>query len=1099
MKTTAKLFFLLLGVPLLTFGQGTQLLRQPTVSADHIVFVYANDLWKVDRDGGDAHRLTSDEGYESNPHFSPDEEWVAFSAEYDGNVDVYVVSANGGSPQRLTWHPGADIVQGWTPEGEVLFRSSRAGHATRLNRWYTIDQEGGLPRMLSIPRVAFGELSPDGKQAAYIPITFWDPEWRNYRGGQAMPIWILDLETQALQRIPQPTQERHLDPIWHDGKVYYLSERDYAANIWSYDPATGAEKQITQHAQFDVKSLDACADAIVYEMGGYLHLYDPATLTSQQLEIHVRGDMTFARPRWEAIRAFNLRNAQVSPNGKRALFEYRGEIFTLPKEDGTWRNLTNSPGVADRSPVWSPQGDKIAWFSDATGEYQLVIADQMGEQEKTIALPDPTYYYRPTWSPDGKYLAFSDTDYQLWIVNIEPGTAQMVDQDRYAHPNRTLNPVWSPDSKWIAYVRQLESHFKAAFAYQVETQEKIQLTDGMADVISPVWDQNGEYLYFLASTNYGLSSGWLDMSSYDPRITRSLYCLVLSADGKSPLAFKSDEEEAEKAEEEGSTEATGKADKKAKKKKGGDEETPEAEQEEKVIEIDPTGIAQRIVALKLPSRNYNTLVSGPQNSVFVSEQIPNQPGAKLHKFDVEKGKADEFATGISSPVSSSNGEHLLFRKGSSWNLVSTSGSSAGKKGGLKMNARIKVDPQAEYTQIFREAWRLMRDYLYVDNVHGAPWDKVYEWYSPWIDHVRHRTDLNYVVDILSGEVAIGHSYVNGGDMPDVDRVPVGLLGCDFAIANDHYQFSKIFTGESWNPNVQSPLQQPGMEVAEGDYLLAVNGQPLDGSMNPYALFEQTARRQTRLLVNSEPTTEGAREIVVEPVFNEYALRNFHWIEQNRQKVAELSGGKLAYVYVPNTGRGGFTSFNRYYFAQQDKKGVIIDERNNGGGSAADYMIDVMAREHLGYFNSKTSDNRPWTTPIAGIWGPKVMIINERAGSGGDLLPYMFRARNLGPLVGTRTWGGLVGTWDSPPLLDGGRMIAPRGGFYDVDGKWAVEGDGIAPDIEVIQDPKALMEGRDPQLERAVAEAMKLLETKEFEIKPEPVPPVRWKRPEGFKP
>ena len=441
---------------------------------------------------------------------------------------------------------------------------------------------------------------------------------------------------------------------------------------------------------------------------------------------------------------------------------------------------------------------------------------------------------------------------------------------------------------------------------------------------------------------------------------------------------------------------------------------------------------------------------------------------------------------------------MLFRKGGSWSITETKSAPSNGKGQLETNMKLKVIPSEEYQQLFNDSWRFLRDFLYVDNVHGAPWDKIYEWYSPWVKSARHRTDMNYIIDIISGEVAIGHSYVAGGDMPDIDRVPIGLLGCDFIEENGFYKISNIYNGESWNPGIKAPLAAPGLEVNEGDYILEVNGIPLKAPTNPYSLFEQTSGRQTLLKVNSVPSLDGAVDITVEPVTSEYRLRAVDWIEGNRRKVNELSGGKLAYVYLPNTGRGGFASFNRYYFSQQDKKGAIMDERNNGGGSAADYMIDVMSRTLLGYFNSKANDNRPWTTPMAGIWGPKVMIINERAGSGGDLLPYMFKAKNLGTLVGTRTWGGLVGTWDTPPLIDGGRIVAPRGGFFDVDGKWAVEGEGIAPDIEVIQEPKLVLEGKDPQLEKAVEVAMEQLKDKEFELKPEPAAPVRWKRPKGFK-
>jgi len=1073
-----------LGSHPVAFSQGTQLLREPTLSSEHIVFIYANDLWKVGRDGGDAVRLTSNEGHESAPHFSPDERWIAFTGEYGGNTDVYVMPAAGGSPQRLTWHPGGDYVQGWTPGGQVLFRSGREGRPTQTNKFYTVPLEGGLPQAVDIPRAAYGEIDADGSHIAYTPITSWDPEWRNYRGGQAMPIWIVDMETKELIRTPQPDQERHLDPVWYNDKVYYLSERDYAGNIWQFDPATGEEKQLTNHKQFDVKSLDAGPDAIVYEQGGYLYLLDPATGTSKQVEIQVRGDMNFARPRWEDLSAGDLGNPNISPSGKRALFEYRGEIFTIPKEDGSWRNLTHSPGVADRYPIWSPKGDRIAWFSDESGEYQLQIADQLGRNRRSLALPNPTFYFQPDWSPDGQYLALTDTDYNIWVVNAESGEAKEVDTDRYAHPNRAMNPVWSPDSKWIAYARQLESHFKAAFAYNVETGERIQLTDGMADVITPVWDQSGRYLYFLASTNYGLNSGWLDMSSYDPDVNRGLYCLLLTEELESPTRAKSDEEESD--EEDGEEEEKEEADEENEKEDG------------VVVRIDKTRLMQRIVALDLPVRNYLGLWAGPANTVFVAESIPNQSGSTLHKYDLEKQKAEEFVKGVREGVTSFDGSHLLYRNSGGWFLVETKNPPKNGDGKLAMDVKIEIDPRAEYQQIFREGWRYMRDFLYVDNVHGAPWDKIYEWYSPWIEHVRHRSDLNYVVDILSGEVSIGHSYVRGGDMPDIDRVPVGLLGCDLEEDDGYYKITKIYTGENWNPGVEAPLAMPGLGVKEGDYLLAVNGRPLSAPDNPYRHFEQTSGRAIYLTVNSEPTLTGTKEVLVKPVASESQLRNWDWIEGNRRKVDRLSDGKLAYVYVPNTGGRGFEYFNRYYFAQQDKKGVVIDERNNGGGSAADYMIDILSRTLFGYFNSKANDRRPWTTPIAGIWGPKVMIINERAGSGGDLLPYMFRAKEIGPLIGTRTWGGLVGTWDTPPFIDGGRMVAPRGGFFDVEGQWAVEGEGIAPDIEVIQEPKAVLQGRDPQLERAVEEALRRLRQSEFELPAEPAPPVRWKRPEGFR-
>jgi tricorn protease len=1084
MKKIVFIFSILLTYT--SFSQGTRLLRQPTLSETDIVFVYAADLWKVSLNGGNAIRLTSDEGYESNPRFSKDGKWVAFTAQYDGNTDVYVVSTNGGEPKRLTYHSATDIVQSWTPNGRILFRSNRESKPTQTNKFFTVSTEGGIPESFEIPRAAFGEISEDNKYIAYTPITSWDAEWRNYRGGQAMPIWIVNLNTKELIKTPQKDGERHVNPVWYNGDVYYISERDYTANIWSYNIKNQQETQVTFHKKFDVKNIDANKNGIVYEQGSFLHLLNPETKETNQIIITVKGDLNYSRTRWMDVSGRNLTNPNVSPNGKRAIFEYRGEIFTVPKENGTWRNLTNSSGIADRSPIWSPKGDKVAWFSDKSGEYELVIADQNGDNQEYIKLPNPTFYFKPDWSPDGKHIAYTDTNFVIWIINLENKKITKVDADGYAHPNRTMNPKWSPDSNWIAYAKQNNNNFKSIYAYQVSTKKIIHITDPIADAISPVWDASGKFIYTLASTDYGLQTGWLDMSSYDPSVTRTLYTIVLNSKDKAPILPKTDEESLEKKkseENEKEKKNSGKSDKKL--------------SEENKTTIDENGLFDRAVVLKLPARNYTELLKGPENKVFISEAIPNSSGLTIHSYDVSKEKATVFATNISSMTASNDRNSILLSKKGVWSLESSAATKLGKES-LKTNMKIKVDPKAEAHQIFKEGWRYMRDFLYVDNVHGAPWDDIYEWYSPWINDVKHRTDLNYVVDIMSGEVAIGHSYVSGGDLPAIERVPVGLLGADLEKKNGLFQFAKIYRGERWNPNIDSPLGIPGINIKKGDYLIEINGVSLTSKMNPYELLEQTAGREIYIKVNDKPSEKDARTVLITPTSSERGLRSVDWVESNRRKVDALSKGKLAYVYVPNTSGPGFTSFNRYYFSQQDKKGVIIDERNNGGGSAADYMIDIMSREVVGFFNSKSESRRPWTTPIAGIWGPKVMIINERAGSGGDLLPYMFKEKKLGPLVGTKTWGGLVGTWDTPPFIDGGRMVAPRGGFYDVDGNWAVEGEGVAPDIEVHQNPKEVLEGKDPQLEKAVEEALRLLKGNEFKLKPEPKAPIRSKRPKGYK-
>ena len=1072
MKTRFLIVFVSF-VTSIAHAQGTMLLRQPTINNTHIAFVYANDLWIVPEEGGDAKRLTSNEGQESQPHFSPDGKWIAFTGQYDGNTDVYLIPTEGGQPERLTWHPGPDNVTGWTPDGEyVLFASGRESVPTQESKIYKIKRTGGMEESLEIPRAVAGEISEDGKHIAYQQIGFWDPEWRNYRGGQAKPIWIVDLKNFSLKTTPQTDNERHTDPVWLNNVVYFLSERDYANNVWSFNPANNELKQHTFHTDFDCKSLDAGGGLIVYEQGGYLNILNPTNGSAKRVTVNVLGDFHWARERWEEVKPTALTNASLSPTGQRALFEYRGEIFTAPKEKGDWRNITRNSAAAERSPVWSPDGKKIAWFSDASGEYQLMISDQEGlEKPKVIAIDKPTFFFKPTWSPDGKYIAFSDTDYNLWFTDVNSGITKKVDTDYYAHPNRTLNPVWSPDSKWLAYPRLQPNHFKVIKAFNIETSQSLQLTDSMADAISPVWDANGKYLYFLASTNYALTSGWLDMSSYDRPLTRALYLIVLNKDDVSPIAPRSDEER----------------DKPKDEKKDG---TP-------VVKVDMDGMANRILAVDVPQRNYGAVYPAPDGYLFYSEIVPNQQGQTLHRYNFKDRKTEVFLSPVNEVAVSHDRKSVLYRSNATWGILGSTDTNK-KIGDGKLESlasiKLKINPREEWKQIFREGWRYQRDFLYVSNVHGAPWNDVYKWYSPWIEHVRHRTDLNYVVDILGGEVAVGHSYTSGGDFPTIDNVPVGLLGADFEIQSGMYRFKKTYLGENWNPELKAPLREPGVNVSTGDYLLEVNGQPVSAGTSLYKYFEATANRQIKLKINTKPSAEGARVVTVVPVESENQLRNIDWVEGNRRRVNELSKGQLAYVYLPNTGNPGYTSFNRYYFAQQDKKGAVIDERNNGGGSAADYMVDIMARELHGYFNTRTEGHYPLRVPHAAIYGPKVMLINERAGSGGDLLPYLFNKMKIGPLIGTKTWGGLVGTWDTPPFVDGGRMVAPRGGFYDVNGQWAVEAVGVAPDMEVQQTPVDVIKGRDPQLERAVEEALKLLKTQGVEMKPEPPAPIRYKRP-----
>jgi tricorn protease len=914
-------------------------------------------------------------------------------------------------------------------------------------------------------------MAGDGQRLAYELVDPWDPEWRNYRGGQAQPIRILDLESMDLTKVPWEG-ERHRNPVWLGDTVYFLSERDLAMNVWAYDTSTEELRQVTSHDTYDVKGIAAGGGVVVYEQAGYLHLHDPSAGTTRQLDITVRGDLPWTRPDWKDVGA-NIRTASLSPSGVRALFEARGEVFTVPAAAGDWRNLTESSGAADRSPAWSPDGEQVAWFTDASGEYRLAIADQKGLSEpETFELPGPTFYYELAWSPDGLHVLFTDADRTLWTLNVETGATTEVDTDPYATPSRMIDPVWSPDGDWIAYVTRQENHHHAVMLYSMATGETTPVATRLVETRHPAWSADGDYLYFLGSTNFGLDTGWLDMSAYGRPTTFGLYAAVLSADGASPMLPRSDDEPAGN---ENGDEAAGDAD------------------EETAVQVDLDGLSDRIVSLGVPKRIYSDLQAGPDGSLFYLEQPAMDGEPMLKRFSLADRSSSTYLDGVQQFTLSHDRSKLLYRSGRTWGIVPTSGSPSAGQGALSLNLQARITPPKEWEQIYREAWRFQRDYFYVENLHGADWPAVYERYRPWLEHAEHRSDVNYVLDVMGGEVSVGHSYTGGGDMPDVGQVPVGLLGADFMADQGYYRFDRIFEGDTWTDGT-GPLAAPGVAVSEGDYLIAVDGTTVTTDDNPYAALEGTAGRQVILTVSDTPSADATREVTVVPVGSEAALRRTAWIQANRERVDSLSDGRLGYVYVPDTGGGGYERFTRNYFAQQDKDGMIIDERFNGGGSAADYMVDVMSRKLHGYFNNPVGEKDPFPSPGAGVWGPKVMIINEMAGSGGDYLPYLFRKMDIGPIVGTRTWGGLVGIWGTPPLIDGGGITAPRGGFFTTDGEWAIEGEGVAPDIEVEMTPRLVEQGQDPQLRRAVEEGLRLLETEDVELRDQPPAPTRVRRP-----
>ena len=1088
LSTLFSLWALLIGQPAL--AQETRLLRNPDVSQEKITFVYAGDIWLANIDGSDIKRITAFEGVESDPHFSPDGQSIAFTGEYDGNTDVYVVSVKGGEPTRLTWHPGADLVRGWSLNGaHVIFASGRTQVPyPNPDQLWKVTTEGTNPIPFILPRAVNGKFSPDGEQFVYEEILPWEKEFRNYRGGQNNPLRIFNLQSYDVQKLPWENS-RDIDPVWMNDVIYFLSDRDFAMNIWSYNVQKKLLQQVTFFKEFDCKNLEGDNSKLIFENGGYLHTLDYGTDKVVKLTLNVTGDFPWTRPYWTSIEKF-IGSSAISPNGKRIVLSARGDVFTVPAKKGNARNITNSQGVADRAVSWSPDGKNISWFSDEGGEYQLVIADQYGKEKRKIAIENPTFYYKPNWSPNSKYLSFYNENRTLWIVDVNTGIFTEVANEGFAHPEHVIYGEWAPDSKWISYTKRLSNEYSAIFIYSLDQKKSFQITDGMSDCKMPAWDKSGKYIYFTASTDYGMNVGWLDMSSFDHPISSSIYLAVLSKDEASPLAPESDDEEIKEDESPESDKA------KSKKKKDDPKEQKEEDKEIEDVKIDFDGLQQRIIALPVPAKIYVQLETAKKGVILFTEQLPDKDTLLLHRFSLEKRESEKVVEGISGFEISAEGDKYLYITKSGQYVISNVSEkpNPGEETVNIANVKIKIDPLLEWQQIFREAWRYQRDYFYVDNVHGLDMNWAYKTYAPWVEDVKHRSDLNYVLDIFGGETSIGHSFVRGGDFPKVDKVPIGLLGADFTIENNKYRIKKIYTGESWNATVRSPLSAPGLNVKPGDYLLAVNGVPLDTSINLYSYFDQTSDKQISITINSNPTLEGAKELTVIPVGSEYKLRQHDWVEGNRRKVDELSDGKLAYVWLPNTGEGGYSNFNRYYFAQKNKKGAVIDERFNQGGSIADYIVDLLSRDLLGYFNNPIGEKQAFTAPNAGIWGPKVMIINEMAGSGGDMLPYMFKMRKIGPLIGTTTWGGLVGIWDVPGLIDGGYITAPRGGFYNLDGEWDVENIGVAPDIFVEQDAKSVIEGHDPQLEKAVETALELLKDQEVKLIPQPEDPIRVIRP-----
>jgi tricorn protease len=1047
------------------------LMQDPTLSASQIVFAYGDELWSVPRQGGAAMLLTSGPGRKLSPHFSPDGKWIAFTAQYGGNFNVYVVPAEGGEPRQLSYDAGFDTVEGWTPDGKsVLFRSARDSYSIRFMQLYTVPVNGGLAHEVPLPMAYQGSYSAEGSRLAYTPLpreiffvggSLVAAFWAHYHGGLAPQIWIADLADSTVVKVPHENAS-DFNPIWVGKKVYFLSARTEPITLYAYDTDTKAVSRVLENRGMDIMSACAGPGAIVYEQFGSLHLYDLSSGREHPVQVTIHADFPQVRPHFEKIGTHVL-DAGISPTGARAVFEAHGEILTVPAEKGAVRNLTNTPGIADRSPAWSPDGKSIAYFSDASGEYALHIKDQEGmNPARVIDLGAPhTYYFNPVWSPDSKRIAYTDKHLSVWFLDLDHPAPVKVDSDTFFPFVEKLNPAWSPDSRWIVYTKLMPNHMRAVFVYSLESGKATQVTDALSDAEDAVFDRSGKYLYFTASTNTGLTDVPLDMSSLGHNITRSVYLAVLRKNEPSPLHPESDEEKGVPA---GAAPA----------ERPRSSASAEREQADAAatVDIDFDGISQRILALPLPPANYTGLAAGKRGELFV-EQAEGQGsplgggGAiNLLKFTLADRKSTPLASNLEYFRLSANGEKYLFRQGQRWGIAATAAPLKPSEGLLNTDAmEVFVDPRQEWKQMFHEAWRIEREYFYLSNYAGVDLAAAEKEFSAYLPSVASREDLNYLFREMLGKLSTGHTWAQGGDLPEVPPARLGLLGADYSTENGRYRFAKIYSGENWNPNLRAPLTAPGLEVKTGEYLLAVNNRELRDTDDIYSFFLNTADKQVVIKVGPNPDGSGARDLTVVPIGDEIALRQREWIAGNIRKVDDLSGGRIAYVYLPDTGNGGFTSFNRYFFAQANKEAVIIDDRFNSGGQAADYIIGLLQRQLWNFWF--TRDGAPVTEPGLAIFGPKAMLINQYAGSGGDLIPWFFHHVNLGPLIGERTWGGEVGTTGYPALIDGGAVTAPSLAFFTTDSHWAIENEGVPPDIEVEMDPKAWRQGHDPQLEKAV--------------------------------
>ncbi len=1057
-----KLFFTLLaaGITTGTFAiNDARLMRFPDINNNLIAFVYAGDIWTVNANGGDARHITSHKGMELFPKISPDGKWIAFSAEYSGSRQIYIIPSEGGESKQLTYYNSVgmmpprggwdNVVLDWTPDSKnILIRANRTQFGERNGKYYLMNIEGGLEKPLPIVDGGIAVLSPDADKICFTPVSREFRTWKRYKGGRATELWVYDLNKNTSEQITDFAGSDQW-PVWYKNKIYFTSDRDLKLNIYSYDTQTKNIEQVSHFSDFDATWPSGENGQLVVENGGYLYKINLSNNEIQKVPVNINYDNPNLTPYFKNVED-DIHSYTVSPTAKRALFDARGDIFSVPAENGITENLTQTQGIREIYPSWSPNGKYIAYYSDATGEYEIyILENKKGAKPQQITKNSTAWKYGSEWSPDSKYLLYSDRTLQLKLLDVEKQKEVVVD---HAIKSEINSYTFSPDSKWITYTQTATNDNSSIWVYNISDNKKHQLTDDTFSEHSPVFSTNGEYIFFLSERDFNL-----DFSSYEfdylyNRATR-IYAAVLKKDGEKLFKFKNDEEPVTEQKEDNDK----------------NQEVKEEKTDKEVdVKIDFDGINNRIVAFPLSSGNYRNLIPVEGGILYITK-------GDLKKYDITGEKEIDIRSQTSQAQIAADGAHLLYRSGGNYGIVKITPDVKKDDGKLDLsNMEMKIDPAKEWEQIFNDGWRIYRDYFYVDNLHNVDWKAVKKRYNQLVPYIGHRADLDYILGEVISESNTGHSYVNWGDFEKIKPIEGGLLGAELTADKNakRYKITKIYQGQNWTKSRRSPLTEQGIDVKEGDYLISINGHEITTDENPYKLLENTAGKEVEISVNTTPKLTGARTSIIKPIESELELKYYNWVLERRAMVDKLSGGKIGYIHVPNTATEGNKELFEGMYAYHDKEALIIDDRYNGGGFIPDVMSDLLARKTLSYWN--VNGLAPMKTPGIAHDGPKVMLINGYSSSGGDAFPYYFRKRGLGKLIGTRTWGGLVGISGNARLVDGGYISVPRFGIYDENSQWIIEGVGVYPDIEVVDRPEELAKGNDPGIEKAVEELLKEL-------------------------